>query len=165
MSTVPVDLVPGSPAPDFTLNSTPDGEPVTLSDLRGQPVILAFYPADFSPTCGDQLALYNEVLPEFERYGARLLAISVDNLWSHKAYAASKNLAFPLLADFHPKGAVGALYGTYDETTGQDSRDLFVIDGAGVIRWIHRSPRRVNPGAAGILAALEALANGEDPAP
>jgi peroxiredoxin (alkyl hydroperoxide reductase subunit C) len=100
-------------------------------------------------------------LPEFERYNAQLLGISVDNVWSHKAYAESRNLKFPLLADFHPKGAVGRQYGTYNEEKGTEWRDLYVIDGEGVIRWSYRSPGGVNPGAAGILSALEALESGD----
>jgi len=155
-------LAPGNRAPDFTLKASSGGETISLSDFRGQPVILAFYPADWSPVCGDQLALYNQVLPEFERYNAQLLGISVDSVWSHKAYAESRNLKFPLLADFHPKGAVGRLYGAYDEETGEEARDLFVIDGDGVIRWSHHSPWGINPGAAGILSALDELEQTND---
>lgn len=149
-------LTAGTAAPDFSLMST-SGSPSSLSDYRGQPVVLAFYPADWSPTCGDQLALYNEVLPEFERLGAQLLGISVDGKWSHKAYAEARNLRFPLLADFEPKGEVARAYGVYDSTDGKSDRALFVIDGEGIIRWSHVAPRNVNPGADGILRALEAL--------
>src|ERR1700758_2460533 len=86
-ATVPHTALPaGTPAPDFNLHSTPD-QTVSLHDLRGQPVILAFYPADWSPVCSDQMALYNEVLPEFQRYGATLLGISVDGVWCHAAFA------------------------------------------------------------------------------
>src|SRR5262245_49685906 len=95
----------GTPAPDFELHATPD-QNLSLRDLRGRPVILAFYPADWSPVCGDQLALYNEVLPEFRRHGAELLGISVDGVWCHAAYAESRNLHFPLLSDFQPRGDV-----------------------------------------------------------
>ena len=156
MSTPPTPLAAGTTAPDFTLEGTPD-QTVTLSSLRGRPVILAFYPADWSPVCGDQLALYQEVLPEFEKHNAQLLGISVDSLYSHVAYANSRNLTFPLLADFEPKGAVGKLYGIYLNVMGQDGRGLFVIDGDGVIVWSQLSPSMVNPGADGILKALESL--------
>ena len=149
-------LAAGTTAPDFTLRST-SGSPSSLSDYRGQPVVLVFYPADWSPTCGDQLALYNEVLPEFERLGAQLLGLSVDGKWCHKAYAEARNLGFPLLADFEPKGQVARAYGVYDESDGTSDRALFVIDDAGVIRWSYVAPRNVNPGADGILRALEAL--------
>ena len=77
-------LPAGTPAPDFTLHATPD-QTLTLKGLRGRPVILAFYPADWSPVCGDQMALYNEVLPEFQRFNAELLGISVDGVWCHAA--------------------------------------------------------------------------------
>src|SRR5438445_12216005 len=102
---MPGPLLAGTPAPDFTLPTAPD-KTVSLRDLRGRPVILAFYPADWSPVCGDQMALYNEVLPEFQRYDAELLGISVDGAWCHLAFAHDRRLHFPLLADFEPKGAV-----------------------------------------------------------
>jgi peroxiredoxin len=146
----------GAKAPDFTLRSTPDHS-VSLSEFRGRPVILAFYPADWSPTCGDQLALYNEVLPEFQRHNAQLIGISVDGVWCHAAYAKARNLHFPLLADFEPKGAVAKLYGAYTPSAGMSGRALFVLDGKGTIRWSYLSPMDLNPGADGILAALEAL--------
>ena len=150
-------LPAGTRAPDFTLNSAPD-RTASLRDYRGQPVILAFYPADWSPVCGDQMALYNEVLPEFERYNAQLLGISVDGTWCHAAFARDRRLRFPLLADFEPKGAVARRYGAYRQADGFSERALFVIDGGGIIRWSDVSPIDVNPGADGILRALEALA-------
>ena len=151
-------LAAGTMAPDFTLPSMP-GETVTLASYRGQPLILVFYPADFSPDCGDQLTLYNEVLPEFERLGARLLAVSVDNVYSHAAFHKSRNLHFALGSDFNPKGAVIRRYGVYDEENGMSDRALFVLDGAGIIQWCHVSPHTsVVPGAEGILDALESLA-------
>jgi len=156
-------LPPGTKAPDFTLRSTPD-KSVTLSEFRGRPVILAFYPADWSPTCGDQLALYNEVLPEFERHNAQLIGISVDGVWCHAAYAKSRNLRFPLLADFEPKGAVAKMYGTYMPSAGWSGRALFVLDGTGTIRWSYLSPIGTNPGADGVLTALESLGAAGRPA-
>jgi peroxiredoxin len=156
-------LAAGTPAPDFTLHSAPD-QTFSLRDLRGQPVILAFYPADWSPVCGDQVALYNEVLTEFQRYGARLLGISVDGVWCHAAFANDRNLHFPLLSDFEPKGAVARRYGAYREGDGFTERALFVIDGEGIIRWSYLSPLAVNPGADGILRALDALAAQGSPA-
>ena len=150
-------LQPGTPAPDFTLHSTPD-QAVSLSEFRGRPVILAFYPADWSPVCGDQMALYNQILTEFSEYDAELIGISVDGVWCHAAFARDRNLHFPLLADFEPKGAVARRYGAYREHDGTTERALFVIDADGVIRWSYCSPVGVNPGADGILRALEALA-------
>ncbi len=156
-------LPAGTPAPDFSLHSTPD-QAVRLSEFRGQPVILAFYPADWSPVCGDQMSLYNSILPEFQRLGAELIGISVDGIWCHLAFAKDRNLHFPLLADFEPKGAVARAYGAYRAEDGTTARALFVIDAEGVIRWSHVSPVGVNPGAEGILAALEALQKGSVPA-
>ncbi len=147
----------GQLAPDFELSSGP-GKTVRLSQFRGRPVIIAFYPADWSPVCGDQMALYNEILPEFDRYNALLLGISVDSLWCHTAFAANRKLRFPLLADFEPKGAVARAYGVYLEQAGTSERALFVIDTDGVIRWRFVSPIGLNPGADGILEALEDLA-------
>ena len=148
-------------APDFRLPSAP-GKYLALDDLRGKPVILVFYPADWSPVCGDQLALYNEILPEFERYGAQLVGISVDGPWCHQAYGESRKLRFPLLADFEPKGEVARRYGVYNAKAGTTERALFVIDGDGVVRWRYVSDPGVNPGADGILAALEELNVGAD---
>lgn len=152
-------LTPGTVAPDFTLASAPD-KTVSLSGLRGKPVVLAFYPADWSPVCGDQMALYNEILPEFEQHGAQMLGISVDGVWCHQAFTKDHKLRFPLLPDFEPKGAVARQYGVYRDADGITERALFVIDRDGVIRWSYVSPIGVNPGADGILTALEALPKG-----
>ena len=149
-------LPPGTPAPEFTLHVTPD-QSLALSELRGRPVILAFYPADWSPVCGDQMALYNEILSEFQKFNAELLGISVDGVWCHEAFSQNRHLHFPLLADFEPKGAVAQLYGAYRNHDGTSERALFVIDKNGVITWSYLSPVAVNPGADGILDALEKL--------
>lgn len=149
-------LQAGTPAPEFTLHSTPD-QTVSLSEFRGRPVILAFYPADWSPVCGDQMVLYNQVRSEFSEYGAELLGISVDGVWCHAAFARDRKLHFPLLADFEPKGAVARQYGAYREHEGTTERALFVIDGEGMIRWSYCSPVGINPGADGILKALDAM--------
>src|SRR6266446_5340934 len=127
-------LPAGAVAPDFSLRSTPD-QAVKLSDFRGQPVVLAFYPADWSPVCGDQMGLYNEILPEFQKLGAELLGISVDGAWCHTAFSRDRKLHFPLLADFEPKGAVARLYGVYRAGEGSAERALFVINPEGVIHW------------------------------
>jgi peroxiredoxin len=153
---MPTPLPAGTTAPEFTLLSTPD-QNVSLSNFRGRPVILAFYPADWSPVCGDQMALYNEVLPEFGRFDAELIGISVDGAWCHLAFAKDRKLHFPLLADFEPKGQVARLYGVYRDQEGTSERALFVIDANGVIRWSYCSPIGVNPGADGILRALDSL--------
>jgi peroxiredoxin len=146
----------GRPAPEFKLHSTPD-QLVSLSDFRGTPLILAFYPADWSPVCGDQMAFYNQILPEFHRLKAQLVGISVDGSWCHVAFAKDRNLHFPLLADFEPKCEVAQKYGGYQQQDGLCERALFVIDSKGLIAWSYVSPLGVNPGADGILAALEDL--------
>jgi peroxiredoxin len=147
-------LAAGTAAPNFTLHVTPD-QLLSLKDLAGSPVILAFYPADWSPVCGDQMALYNEILPEFHKCGAELLGISVDGAWCHAAFAQHRHLHFPLLSDFEPKGAVAKKYGAYRQSEGTSGRALFVIDREGIIFWSYLSPVAVNPGADGILDALE----------
>jgi peroxiredoxin len=154
-------LAAGTTAPDFTLRVTPD-QLLTLDDLRGKPVVLAFYPADWSPVCGDQVTLYNEVLPEFRNHGAELLGLSVDGVWCHAAFARDRRLHFPLLADFEPKGAVAKSYGAYRDHEGVCERALFVIDRKGVIFWSYCSPIAVNPGADGILEALERMTQQEN---
>jgi peroxiredoxin len=149
-------LPPGTKAPEFELRSTPD-QTASLVEFRGQPVILAFYPGDWSPVCSDQMALYQELLPEFGRFGAKLLGISVDSVWSHLAFATDRNLHFPLLSDFEPKGEVARSYDVYRAQDGTSERALFVIDADGVVRWSYVSAVGVNPGADGILRALETL--------
>ena len=149
-------LSAGTPAPEFTLHVTPD-QMLSLKELRGRPVILAFYPADWSPVCGDQMALYNEILSEFHRFNAELIGISVDGVWCHAAFSRDRKLHFPLLSDFEPKGAVSKLYGAFRDGEGVSERALFVIDKKGTITWSYVSPIAVNPGADGILEALESL--------
>ena len=149
-------LQAGTMAPDFTLHVTPD-QKLALRELRGRPVILAFYPADWSPVCGDQMALYNEILPEFQKHHAELLGISVDGSWCHAEFTSNRKLHFPLLADFEPKGDVCRLYGAYRPDDGTAERALFVIDKNGKIVWSYLSPVAVNPGADGILDALDQL--------
>jgi peroxiredoxin len=149
-------LAAGTEAPDFELRSTPD-QSLSLSDLRGRPVVLVFYPEDWSPVCSDQLTLYQELLPEFRRFGAQLIGISVDGIWCHLAFAKDRHLQFPLLPDFEPKGEISRLYGVYRDGDGTSERALFVIDRDGVIRWSYVSPVGMNPGADGILKALEDL--------
>ena len=149
-------LPPGTRAPNFELPATPN-QAVSLTEFRGQPVILAFYPEDWSPVCSDQMALYQELLPEFRRFNADLLGISVDGVWSHLAFAKDRNLHFPLLSDFEPKGEVARAYHVYRAEAGTSERALYVIDADGVVRWSYVSPVGVNPGADGILHALESI--------
>lgn len=149
-------LQPGEKAPDFALQVTAD-QTISLKELKGKPVVLAFYPADWSPVCSDQMALYNEILPEFHKFNAEILGVSVDGPWCHSAFAQQKHIHFPLLADFEPKGAVAKKYGVYQDKSGTCERALFVIDKNGKIFWSYLSPLGENPGADGILEALEKL--------
>jgi peroxiredoxin len=153
-------LKPGVKAPDFSLSTTPD-QRVSLSDFHGRPVVLVFYPADWSPVCSDQLGLYNEFKAEFSELEAQIIGISVDGVWCHLAFSKDRKLHFPLLADFEPKGAVARQYGVYREKDGEAERALFVINAEGVIHWSYVSPMGINPGADGIIRALEAMAKGE----
>jgi peroxiredoxin/mannose-6-phosphate isomerase-like protein (cupin superfamily) len=160
----PAVLQVGREAPAFTLPDA-NGRMVSLSEFRGRAVVLAFYPGDWSPVCGDQLALYNELVPDFRDMGAELIGISVDSTWSHAAYAKSRNLHFPLLSDFQPRGAVSRKYGAFREEDGTCQRALFVVDGKGIIAWSYLSPIDVNPGADGIVGALSKLKAPEHRAP
>ena len=149
-------LQPGITAPDFTLRTTPN-QSISLNQYRGNPVILVFYPADFSPVCGDEMTLFNQLLPEFQRLNAEVIGISVDGVWCHLAFSKEKNLKIPLLADFEPKGEVAKKYGVYRKKDGIAERALFLLDKDGIIRYSYVSPIGVNPGADGVLKALESI--------
>jgi peroxiredoxin len=147
-------IEPGTPAPEFTLKNQ-DGERVSLADFRGRRVMLVFYPADFSPVCTDQLSIYQEVLPQIEGEAA-LLGISVDSIWSHRAFREQLGAEIPLLADFHPKGEVAASYGAYLAEYGTSNRSLVLVGEEGVVEWVHESPTPLEiPGANLIFDALE----------
>ena len=148
-------LAPGTLAPDFTLHSTPD-ETVSLHDFRGQPVILVFYSADWSPISSDDLTRYHELMPEISRFQAELLGISVDGVWSHLAFAQHRQFQFPLLSDFEPKGAVARTYGVFRAHEGTCAHALFVLDAEGIIRLSHvYPPVSMNPVTDGLLDVLE----------
>ena len=129
------------PAPDFELpsNQLVDGRPgkkYKLSDLRGKPVVLAFYPLDFSPVCTKENTCFRDDLQQFEQLGAQVLGISVDSVWTHGAFAKSLGVTYPLLADFHPKGAVAKAYGLYVEEKGITKRATVVVDKSGKVSWV-----------------------------
>ena len=150
-------LSPGARAPELDLPATPDGRRLVLADLLPSPVVLIFYPGDFTPVCTSELGLFSELLPELGSFGARVLAISCDSFWSHAAYATELRMQLPLLSDFHPKGACAGRYHVYRDEDGICERALFVIDGQGTVFWSHVSPIETNPGADGVLDALERL--------
>ncbi len=149
-------LAIGTKAPDFELHSTPD-QKLKLSELRGKKVILVFYPADWSPVCSDELTIYNEMGRFFSKHNAQVVGISVDSKWCHMAFSKDHKFHFPVLADFEPKGEVSRLYEVYDEKEGESLRALYILDEEGIIRWSYLSPLGMNPGADGILDALEEL--------
>jgi peroxiredoxin len=133
-------LPPGTRAPDFALRDG-SANTVSLADYRGRTLVLVFYPLDWSPACSDQLSLYQNELDEFARREVEVVAISVDSIYSHGAWAAVRGITFPLLADFHPKGEVAQRYSAWRNRDGFSERAIFVIDGDGVIRHSLVSPR------------------------
>jgi peroxiredoxin len=149
-------LAIGTKAPDFELYATPD-QKLRLSQLRGKKVVLVFYPADWSPVCSDELAIYNEMGRYFSKHNAQIVGISVDSKWCHMAFSENHKFHFPVLSDFEPKGLVSKLYEVYDEKEGESLRALYILDEEGIIRWNYLSPVGINPGADGVLDALEEL--------
>jgi peroxiredoxin (alkyl hydroperoxide reductase subunit C) len=156
-SDVRVPLPRGVAAPQFTLRVSPR-KSTSLGDWKGTPVVLLFYVADFSPVCSDELAVFNELMPIFIRRSTRIFGISVDSVWSHSAWSRERRFRFPLLSDFHPKGDVARSYHVWREEDGTSERALFVLDSAGRVFWSYLSPIEVNPGADGVLDALDDLA-------
>jgi peroxiredoxin len=147
-------LESGSPAPDFTLPDQ-DGKQVSLEDLRGKRTVLAFYPLDFSPVCTDQLNIYDEVLPDLEAEGVQMYGVSVDSAYAHNAFQREMGIRIPLLADFHPKGALAKAYGFYDEKWGSSARALVLIGPDLTVEWVHRAPTALEiPGANLIFDAI-----------
>jgi peroxiredoxin len=153
-------LQSGQAAPAFALPATPD-QKISLAEFRRRNTVLIFYPADWSPVCSDELAVFNEIIPMLKDYHAQLLGISVDGPWCHQAFRQARNIKFPLLSDFEPKGGVARSYGVYRDGDGTSERALYVIDGEGIIRWSYLSPLGVNPGADGVLDSLESLSHAE----
>ena len=149
---MPVEV--GAPAPDFTLPDQ-DGRKVSLEDLRGKWTVLVFYPLDFSPTCTDQLNVYNEVLPDIEQEGVQMYGISVDSAYAHKAFQEHLGIRIPLLSDFHPKGEVIKKYGFYADDWGNAGRALVLIGPDLKVEWVYESPSALEiPGANLIFDAI-----------
>ena len=156
MNDHPAPRRPGTSVPHFSLPRT-HYESVSLRDVYGHPAVLVFYPGDWEPVSCQQLALYQQQLPALHRLGAALIGISVDSVWSHRAFGRALALTFPLLSDFHPKGAVSWAYGVYREDEGRSGRAVFVLDTAGRVCWCRVCPTNLNPGVDGMLTALEAM--------
>jgi peroxiredoxin len=144
----------GAQAPDFTL-SDQDGKAVSLGDFRGATVVLVFYPNDFSPVCTDQLSVYEAALGEFQSRGVRLVGVSVDSAYCHKAFQAHIETSIPLLADFHPKGEVARAYGVWSESYGVAARALVMVGPDGKVAWTHQGSPLEVPGADTILDAVD----------
>jgi peroxiredoxin (alkyl hydroperoxide reductase subunit C) len=149
-------VAPGTPAPEFTLK-TEDGGEFTRSDLLGHTTVLVFYPFAFSPVCTDQLQVYEEVLGDIERQGARVFAVSTDATYAQRAFRESLNVTIPQLSDFEPKGAASRAFGAYFEPGGMTNRALVIVDRDGVVQWSHLadSPGEL-PGANLIFDGLAA---------
>ena len=149
-------IAPGTPAPEFRL-TTEDGDAFTQQDLKGATTVLVFYPFAFSPVCTDQLQIYEEILPDLERQGARMYGVSTDSSWAQKAFKDKLGITIPQLSDFEPKGAASRALGAYFEPGGMTNRAIVIFDPDGVVQWSHLadSPGDL-PGANLIFDGLEA---------
>ena len=144
----------GDRAPDFELKGS-DGEMHKLSDYRGQPVVLMFYPSDFSTTCTKEHGAMCDQLPVLAKSDTVVLGISVDSWHSHKAFAEAREIGYLLLSDFHPRGAVGRMYGVYDAEKGTHNRSTFVIDLDGRVAHIQNNERNEVPDMEEIVEAVK----------
>ena len=129
-------VAPGTPAPEFTLKRE-DGSEFTREDLKGQTTVLVFYPFAFSPTCTDQLQIYEEALEDFAAQGATLYGVSTDASWSQKAFKEKLGVSIEQLSDFEPKGEAARAFGAYFEPGGMTNRALVIVGPDGVVRWSH----------------------------
>ncbi len=153
----------GTIAPDFELPDASNTR-IRLSDFRGVPVALVFYPLDWSPGCSVQLELYQQEFAEFESRGIRLVGISPDSIYSHGAWAAVRGIRYPLLSDFHPRGEVARRYAVWRDADGFSERALYLVDGDGVIRWVHVSPQLHHlPDFDELVAALDTVRTHPEP--
>jgi len=141
-------------APDFELVGQ-DGNTYRLRDYRGQPVVLVFYPLDFHPVSGDEHALLVEAMVQLNRLEAQVLGISIDSRYAHAAFAKQLGIPYPLLADFHPRGMVGRLYGVYQEDKGFNGRWIFVVDPEGRISFIQRNEISEVPELEDVIEAVK----------
>ena len=147
----------GQPAPDFTLKDQ-NQKDIKLSELVGnRNIVLMFYPLDFSPICTNEHACFVNEMKQFEKLDAQLLGLSVDSVWTHKAFAEKMGIGYPLLADFHPKGAVAEKFGMYNPERGMTGRAIAIIDKAGKIAWfkVYEYPNAPDPSE--VVQALASL--------
>jgi len=152
-----MSVTTGATAPEFTLKDQNQQE-VKLSDFRGKKrVVLVFYPLDWSPVCTkEHVCLVND-MKQFDQLDAQVLGLSVDSVWSHKAYAEKMGIQYPLLADFQPRGAVGAKYGVYLDDKGITGRAIFIIDRDGKVAWLKNYDIPVVPDIAEVSKALQGV--------
>jgi peroxiredoxin len=144
----------GAAAPDFTLKDQNQKE-VKLSDFQGKKnVVLVFYPLDWSPICTNEHACFVNDLKAFEKLDAQVLGISVDSYWSHKAFADKMGIHYPLLADFHPRGAASDKFGVFMADKGITGRAIAIVDRAGKIAWFKNYDIPVVPDMKEVSEAL-----------
>lgn len=129
-----MSIAVGQAAPEFSLKDQ-DQKDVKLSDYRGKNVVMIFYPLDWSPVCTNEHACFVNELKQFQGLNAQILGLSVDSVWSHKAFADKMGIKYPLLADFHPRGAVAEKFGIYLADKGITGRAIAIIDKGGKIAW------------------------------
>ena len=146
----------GQPAPEFTLKDQNQKE-IKLSDYRGKNVVILFYPLDWSPVCTDEHACFMSSLGQFEKLNAQVLGLSVDSSWSHKAFAEKMGVTYPLLADFHPRGAVADQFGVYHANKGITGRAIAIIDKAGKVAWFKNYEFTTVPDIQEVAQALALL--------
>jgi len=149
-----MSLSVGQPAPDFTLKNQQQKE-VKLSDFAGKKnVVLVFYPLDWSPTCTNEHACFVNDMKQFDTLDAEVLGVSVDSVWSHKAYAEKMGIKYSLLADFHPRGAMSEKYGVYLPEKGITGRSIFIVDKRGKVAWAKNYDIPVVPDIKEVATAL-----------
>ena len=149
-----MSIAVGQAAPEFALKDQSQKE-VKLSDFAGKKnVVLVFYPLDWSPTCTNEHACFVNDMKQFETLDAEVLGVSVDSVWSHKAYAEKMGIKYSLLADFHPKGAMSEKYGVYMSDRGITGRSIIIIDKAGKVAWVKNYDIPVVPDVKEVATAL-----------
>jgi mycoredoxin-dependent peroxiredoxin len=152
-----MSLTVGSAAPDFTLKDQNQKE-IKLSDFAGKKnVVLVFYPLDWSPVCTNEHACFVNDMRQFETLNAEVLGVSVDSVWSHKAYAEKMGIKYSLLADFHPKGAMSDKYGVYLGDKGITGRSIFIVDKSGKVAWVKNYEIATVPDIKEVATALNAV--------
>jgi peroxiredoxin len=143
----------GQAAPEFTLKDQSQKD-VKLSDYKGKNVVIVFYPLDWSPICTNEHACFVNDMKQFEKLNAQVLGLSVDSVWSHKAFADKMGISYPLLADFHPRGAVAEKFGLYLGDKGITGRAIAIIDKGGKVAWLKNYDIPVVPDMKEVAEAL-----------